>query len=390
MVVLLSSVTDPELRHELALATRAVGCGAADGDVLRATAARVPDDDADAWVLEWLATAGGAWADANAAADAGRPVAARRSYLHAATYYAIALAAIGRSAEADRCLAVGRRQRCCWERAVACFDPPGVPLVVPHAGTTLPAWFFPAPSAEPGERRATVIVSPGGDGPASQAWVLGGAAASERGCHWIAFDGPGPRTALVEQRLILRPDGEVLTAVVDLLLARDDVDPARVAVIGVGPAGYWVPRALAVEHRLAAAVADPGVVELSARWLALLPLPLRERLRDGDRDGFARELHLAELFAPELGDRLRRSGAPYGVEGGSAAALYDALGGFRLGDELRRITTPMLVTESDDEPFWPGQSRRLVDRLTGPRRLLGVSPETRDERIFAWLDARLG
>ena len=30
------------------------------------------------------------------------------------------------------------------------------------------------------------------------------------------------------------------------------------ALYGISQAGYWVPRALAFEHRIAAAVADPG------------------------------------------------------------------------------------------------------------------------------------
>jgi hypothetical protein len=390
----LPACTDPELQHELALALAAAARGAADLDALRATAARVPDGDADAWVLEWMATAGAAWAEANVAEQPGRHGAAHGHHLRAATYYAVALAAIDRSAEPERRPAVWRRQRSCWDRAVARFDPPGVRLALPYEGTTLPGYFFPAPGAAPGEQRATVIVSHGGDGPTSQAWVLGGAAAAERGHHWMTFDGPGQQAALVEQQLTLRPDWEaVLTPVLDALLERDDVDPARLAVIGTGQAGYWVPRAVAFEHRLAAAVADPGVVDVSARWLATLPAPMRDQLRRGDRAAFERELRLAELFSPELGERLRLRlrlrGAPY-VNGGSAAALYDALTAFRLGDEVARITTPLLITDPDAEPFWPGQSRTLLNRLIGPKRLVGLGPGDRDGRIFDWLDAHLG
>jgi hypothetical protein len=386
----LPAFTDPDLQHELTLALDAAARGAADLRELTATAARVPDGDADAWVLEWMATAGTAWAEAKVADRAMHRVTARGHYLRAATYYAVALAAVRRSAEPERHLEVWRRQRICWDRAVARFDPPGVRLALPYGDTALPAYFFPAPGAEPGERRATIIVSHGGDGPTSQAWILGGAAAAERGHHWMTFDGPGQQAALVEQQLTLRPDWEaVLTPVLDALLERDDVDPARLAVIGIGEAGCWVPRALAFEHRLAAAVADPGVVDVSARWLATLPAPMRDHLRRGDRDAFVRELHLAELFSPELGERLRLRGAPYGLAGGPAAGLYDALAAFRLGDEVARITTPLLITDPDGEPFWPGQSRRLFNRLTGPKCLVGLSPGDRDSRIFDWLDAHL-
>jgi hypothetical protein len=339
-------------------------------------------------VLEWTATAGAAWADANVADRAGRRGTARDDYLRAAISYATALPAVARSSEPERWLDLWRRQRTCWERAVARFDPPAQPLALPYEDTTLPGFFFPAPDAAPGEGRATVIVSHGGDGPTSQALALGGAAAAQRGHHWMTFDAPGQEAALVEQQLPARADAEaVLTPVIDALVARDDVDPARLAVLGIGEAGYWVPRALAFEHRLAAAVADPGVVDVSARWLATLPAPLRDLLDHGDRAAFERELHLAELFSPAIATPARR---------------YDALSAFRLGDEVAQITTPLLITDPDGEPFWPGQSRQLFDRLPGPKRLVGLhagdrtsatgvllAAAQRDRQIFDWLDAHL-
>ena len=57
----------------------------------------------------------------------------------------------------------------------------------------------------------------------------------------------------------------------DAMVARPDVDPVRVALIGISQTGYWVPRALAFEHRFVAAVADPGVVDVSTSWTKALP-----------------------------------------------------------------------------------------------------------------------
>lgn len=403
--VLLPTFSDADLQRELEVALAGACWAAADLGELAATAARIVDGDADGWVLEWTATAGAAWADANAADRAGRRAGARGHYLRAATSYATALAAVARSSEPERRLDLWRRQRTCWDRAVARFDPPAQRLALPYEDTTLPGYFFPAPDAAPGARRATVIVSHGGDGPTSQALALGGAAAARHGYHWMTFDSPGREAALVEQGLAPRADAEaVLTPVVDALLARRDVDAARLAVIGIGEAGYAVPRALAVEHRLAAAVVEPGVVDVSARWLAALPAPMRDLLRRGDRAAFERELHLAELFSPGIAARLQRLGAPYGLSDGDGGAmrLYDALSAFRLGEEVAQITTPLLITDPDDEPFWPGQSRQLFDRLPGPKRILGLhardrtsaagislAAAERDSQIFDWLDAHL-
>ena len=43
----------------------------------------------------------------------------------------------------------------------------------------------------------------------------------------------------------------------DHLLTRPEVDAGKIALLGVSQAGYWVPRSVAFEHRIAAAVADP-------------------------------------------------------------------------------------------------------------------------------------
>ena len=84
-------------------------------------------------------------------------------------------------------------------------------------------------------------------------------------------------------------------------------------MIGVSQGGYWVPRALAFEHRLAAAVVDPGVIDVSTSWLEPLPNIMRKQLEQGDRTAFDREMHLAELFSPGTAATLRFRGNPYGA-----------------------------------------------------------------------------
>jgi Prolyl oligopeptidase family len=377
--------------------------GAADAGEVLATAARVRDGDADSWVREWTATAGTAWAAGGAALRAGHRVSARSHFLRAGGYYDTALRLVTFSTEPERQLVLWRRQRECWDHAIALFDPPAERLAIPYEDTVLPGYFFRAPGAAPGERRPLVVLNNGSDAATSRMWVLGGAAAAERGLHWMTFDGPGQQAALFEQGLRFRPDWEaVLTPVADALLTRPDVDPDRVAVIGVGLGGFLMPRALAFEHRFAAAVADPGVVDVSTSWTDPLPDELHALLRAGELAAFDREMHLTELFAPGAATLLHTRAAPYGLDGGSRAALFKTLAGFRLGDEVERIRTPLLVTDADGEPFWPGQARALVDRLRGSRALVRftaeegagghcapLAPAVRDSRIFDWLEERL-
>jgi poly(3-hydroxybutyrate) depolymerase len=61
-------------------------------------------------------------------------------------------------------------------------------------------------------------------------------------------------------------------------LSRAEVDPKRVAIQGISQGGYWVPRAVAFEKRIAAAIADPGVVDVSTSWTASLPKPMLDHV----------------------------------------------------------------------------------------------------------------
>ncbi|MBV8711305.1 MAG: hypothetical protein JOY56_05980 [Solirubrobacterales bacterium] len=395
---------DDDFQFGLENALGAVYRRAADVGEGLATAARITDGDPDSWVLEWTATAGALWAAGGAAAESGLRVSALAHYLRAGTYYAAALYRISYASERDRQLDLWRRQRSCWDRAVDLFSTPAERIAILYEDTTLPGYFFRAPDAQPGEQRPLVVINNGSDGATSQMWMFGGAAASERGYHWMTFDGPGQQASLFEQGLPFRPDWEaVLTPVIDAMLARRDVDPRRVAVIGISQGGYWVPRELVFEHRLAAAVADPGVIDVSASWTDPLPAQMHTQLHEGEQEAFDREMRLAELFSPTTAATLRFRGEPYGLNGKSRFDLYKAVARYKLGDELEQITTPLLITDPEDEQFWPGQSQQLYDRLPGPKQRVrftaheGASRHCeplgsalRETRIFDWLLQYLG
>jgi hypothetical protein len=383
------SDTEFQRRFELALSDTHRGAGDA-GEVLD-TAARVRDGDPDSWVDEWAASGGAAWAAAGVAEGAHHRVSARAHLQRAAAYYATALALVHRSSEPERELDLWRRQRDCWERTVDLLG--GERLAIDCDGAALPGYLFSAPAAAPDEARPVVVVHRGFGDLASRAWVLGGAAAAERGYHWMTFDGPGHTGAPPA-----RHDAEaVLTPLVDALVARPDVDATRLAVIGTDEAGLAVARALAFEHRFAAAAVDPGVVDLSAAWSAELPAPLREELEAGKSVAFDRELRIAELLSPALAARLRARARPFGLRETSRFGLFRAAAAFRLDGEARRIRTPLLVTEREREACWPGQAPELVGRLQGPRRLVRLRAEgggpassaLRETSLFDWLDAYL-
>ena len=286
------------------------------------------------------------------------------------------------SSEPERAGDLWRRQRDCWERMVDLV--PGERVAIPYEGTTLPAFLFRAPAARRASRGRSWSSTAAATSRPRTAWALGGAAAAERGYHWMTFDGPGQQAALVEQGLTARPDWEhVLTPVVDAMLARADVDPGRLAVIGTGQAGMLVPRALAFEHRFAAAAVDPGIVDLGAPCAEQLSRRLRADLRRGDARRLRpraarRRAALIPRSPPGSTSTPRRSGCA-GARASSCSARSPATG---WGASWSGVRTPLLVVDDDR---WPGQARELFDRLPGAKRLVRAG----ETQVLDWLDAHV-
>ena len=197
-----------------------------------------------------------------------------------------------------------------------------------------------------------MILNNGSDGPISAMWTGGGAAAVARGYNAIAFDGPGQGASLFLQHLYFRPDWEhVVTPVVDYLLTRPDVDPKRLAITGTSQGGYWVPRAVAFEHRIAAAVADPGVFDVSTSFLGNLPSNMRRLLERGEQEKFDRDMDFAEQVSKQTRSMMAFRGRPYGMT--SPYQVFKAAQDYTLKDVVGHITCPMLVLDPEGEQFWP-------------------------------------
>ena len=389
-----------DFREALESALDGARCGVADPSEVVAIAGRIRDGDADGWVQEWSAAAGGAWAAANSAATAGHAVSAQRHYARAATYYAAALVPIGRTSDAPREPELWRRQRECWDRAADLLARPVERIEIPFGKASLPGYFFRAPDAGLGEPRGLVVMNNGDIAPTSQMLVCGGQAAAARGYHWLVFDGPGQEAALLERGLVARVDWEqVLTAVLDAVLPCAEVDPRRLSVIGVGQGAFWVTRALCFEHRFAAAVVCPGVLDVLRAWTNGLPPAVLTALLECDREQFLREMHLAELVSPAAAAMFDRRGRQYGLAGpGRRYELFEAVSAYRLGEELVGLRTPMLIVEGSDRNPWAGQSaalQRALGDLGESLRMSDVGDGERGGRaerealIFDWLDERM-
>lgn len=320
--------------------------------------------------------------------------------MRASAYIFAATGSLDGTDEPERMVPVWREHRECFERAGELSAPPFEKLAIPYEGTTLEGWFFAVDDS--GAARPTVIFNNGSDGPVLDMWGRAQAALA-RGYNAITFDGPGQGEALWEQGIPFRPDWEkVVGPVVDLLVGRGDVDAERLAIVGVSQGGYWVPRALAFEKRIAAAVADPGVFDVSTAWTDKLPKSMVKLVEEGNREKFERNFRFGEHF---MGKTARQTIA-FRIKPFATDSFYEALQAvraYRLDDVVDRIETPLLLTDPEQEQFWPGQSQRLYDALPGPDKAIArfgaeegaaghcepMAPGLLDQRVFDWLDSVL-
>jgi hypothetical protein len=377
--------------------------GAADvGEVLAAVSA-VRDRDPGSWFAAWDGLGDRVAGLAEAAAATGQDLSAASAWLRASGYYGVAVNAVAALPSDDQLLPTFRKHRTAWDRFVDAGGLQVERVAIPCAGASLPGYFFRAPAADGGPRPVLVAVN-GSDGALTSLWSAAVHGALRRGYHALVFDGPGQQSMLFEHGMPFRPDFEaVLTPVLDVVTARRDVDADRVVVYGISQGGYWVTRALAFEHRPVAAVVDPGVVDVSASWTARIPHGLLKHLDAGDDHALDRDMALGMRLSPTAARTWRFRARPYGTDG--YAATVRAVREYDASEVARHITTPLLVTDPEDEQFWPGQPERLArlapDVATVVRfsaaeganhRCQPLARALTEQRMFDWLagPVRLG
>ncbi len=334
---------------------------------------------------------------AEESAGRGHKESARQAYQWAQNYYDSSTYFIDGSKDPSRFLPTWELLYDCWLKSLPLFNPPIEPVRIPYEDTELRGFYM--KGAGSSAKRPLLILVNGSDGSLLDMWAWGAAGALARGYDCLTFDGPGQGYALWKQGLHFRPDWEkVITPVVDWVLARPEVDPKRIVLQGISQGGYWVPRALAFEKRIAAGIADPGVVDVSTSWSASLPKPMQDLLAAGRKaefDGIISKSMDAATKAT-LNFRMR----PYGFT--SPYDAFAAAKAYNLRDVASEIRCPLLITEPANELYWPGQSRQLFDLVTSPKKLVHFSESDgadlhcepngtglRDLRVFNWLDETL-
>ncbi|MFQ5691692.1 MAG: alpha/beta hydrolase family protein [Nitrospinota bacterium] len=201
----------------------------------------------------------------------------------------------------------------------------------PFEGTVLPGYLRRPRGVD---RPPVVLIIPGLDSTKEEFYSLGGDFLA-RGLAVLAFDGPGQGE--VYPRIKMREDYEsAVSAVIDHVEARDDLDGERIGVCGISTGGYYAPRAAAFDGRIRACVGVAGFYDISACWDTLPALT---------RNGFRYAWDAADL--EEARERSRV---------------------IRLKGIAGRIACPLLIIHGGRDRIVPvSQGEAIVAEAGGPK-----------------------
>jgi len=374
--------------------TYAVDGGADVGEVLH-TAYRIKEGDDESWYREWMKTAEQREQAGDDFLAHGRRISARQELLKASNYYRTAEFFLHTNPDDPRIVAVSRKSRDCFLKAAKLAEHPIIPIEIPFEGTTLPGYLCLADKSR--AKRPLLIVHSGFDGTAEELYFGIAHFAVKRGYNVLLFEGPGQGRVIREQGLPFRPDWEnVVKPVVDYVLTRKEVDPKKVALMGISFGGYLAPRAAAFEKRIKACIANGGVYDfhVTARLT-----PEEENYLDTPEG--AEEINKA-LYAKMKVDPSFRWAMGNGMFTFHAQTPSDWLKltrPYTMKDVAAKITCPVLVVDSEEDKDMPGQARKLFEALKSPKEFMLFTKEEGAEehcqmgallisnaRILDWLD----
>ena len=399
----LGIMNDTVLDNQLLWYLSAVYQGLADIGECLDTAHRIDPKDAWSWPRAWLATADRLRGVAEGCLARHHRLSAGEAYLRAATYYRAAL--IHHPEPGDPgVVAATRQSSACFDQAIALLEIPARRVAIPYEGTTLPGYFYRSPLAQ--GKAPVLIVHEGRDAWPEETKYLADAC-MKRGYHCLQFAGPGQGAAIRLQGLPFRPDWEkVVTPVVDYAVSLPEVDPERIALMGISMGGALAPRAAAFEKRLKLCIANPGVLSWADGIIGnFSDYPMLLKLLDTNPAAFNKTVFGFLKAAALAGDSLMSS-ATWWLKDSmwkhGASTPADLINELRKYDNtpvVERITCRTLVMDGAAEEFSAGQAQKLYDALRCPKDYMLFTAEdtglvhcqtgalaVATQRMFDWLD----
>jgi pimeloyl-ACP methyl ester carboxylesterase len=340
--------------------------GAADLGEAMAIAGRVAPGDYDGWFDEWSGAAERAADAGDGLRAAGRGELAGRAYLRASEYWRQSYFFLRQDLDDERLRASYAAHRDTFRAAMPLAAAEIEAISIPYEAVPLPGYMF-RPTAH-GGARPTVLLPDGFDSTAEETIKFGVQAALAMGWNVVAWDGPGQGAMLVNHRIAMRPDFEVVVnAVVDWAITEPSVDPEALLLIGRSLGGYLAARAASSEKRIAALVVDPGQVDLASGARAMF--------KDDDWSRvLAGELAMDEQLEAMLDTPRNRTFYGSRMVAMGASTMGDWLRGlvpYTIENRVESITCPTLITEGEGD--FASQSDRLYAALTCPKEIRKLS-----------------
>lgn len=321
----------------------------ADLTEVSAIASTIESGDKEQWYRAFTAAAERLEA---AASDRDRPTLARRDVLWRATMYHRYAGALLSPLDPRASDAVAARRRAFGEAAA--LHPPGIePVEVPYCGNLLPGWLCAGDRRDVQQPAPLVIVVGGTDGSAEEMYFAVGSALTEQGYTVLTFDGPGQGEAL-RRGITAQPDFEsVISAVIDHVAARPDIDETRIGLVGHSLGGLYALRAAAFEPRLRSTV------------ISSAPEALHEIFTGPDV--------VSESEDPVLNFLQTMFLAVTGS--GTVPQAVDRLTEFQLGELPSKIDGPLLALYGGDDGMVDvGVGERLIAEAASSDKRLVVYP----------------
>jgi alpha-beta hydrolase superfamily lysophospholipase len=198
-------------------------------------------------------------ARAREAEDDESPVTARSNYFAAAIHWGTAQWSRHSNDAAN--VAYNARKRDCYLKYAALADHRIEAVSIPFRGKSLPGWFHLPPNYQAG-RIPVVISFPGMDTYKEVFVALNGDRWLSRGIAVLALDGPGQAECRVLGLTVSMENWtQVGKAAVEWLLARPEIDPARIGAFGNSFGSFFVTIVTANEPRICACVANSNNLE---------------------------------------------------------------------------------------------------------------------------------
>ncbi len=252
------------------------------------------------WCSAWVATGDAHFEVAGRAAVQGNAVSAGEGFIRAALCYHF-----GRFLFQDfhdQYVSASQRAVDAFAKGLKLLDPTGERVEIPFDGALMVGTLRrPADPVKP----PLILLLPGLDSTKEEFFHWENVFL-RRGLATFSLDGPGQGEC--GYQCSIRPDYEAaVSAALDVLTRRPDIDARRVGVAGVSLGGYYAVRAAAVDERIRAAVANSGPYDFADCWDGLPSLTRAAfQYHSGARNAEDAKARAAQLSLEGVAEKIRQ------------------------------------------------------------------------------------